>query len=123
YEIVHEAPSADLRRAHPRVVRLDWGPGYAAARTSMDLPISRALTRVVSDATGAPVIRLPTLGGSVGMDVFTRVLGTPVVGRPLVNQDNNQHAADENLRLQNLWDGIDVFAAVMARLGEAWDAR
>ena len=122
YQIVHDAPSLDQRRAQPRLVRLDWGAGYPAARTSMDLPVSRALVRVVSERAGAPVIRLPTLGGSVGMEVFTRVLGRPVVGLPIVNHDNNQHAADENLRLQNLWDGIEVFAAVMMRLGELWDA-
>ncbi len=122
YEIVHEAPSLDTRRAQARLVRLEWGAGYPAARTSMALPVSRALVRVVSETTGAPVIRLPTLGGSVGMEVFTRVLGRPVVGLPIVNHDNNQHAADENLRLQNLWDGIEVFAAVMTRLGPQWDA-
>jgi acetylornithine deacetylase/succinyl-diaminopimelate desuccinylase-like protein len=104
------------------LVQLDWGAGYPASRTSMDLPVARALVRVVSEATGAPVIRLPTLGGSVGMEVFTRVLDRPVIGLPIVNHDNNQHAADENLRLQNLWDGIEVFAAVMSRMGEAWDA-
>jgi acetylornithine deacetylase/succinyl-diaminopimelate desuccinylase-like protein len=132
YQIVYDAPSLDQRRAHPRqptspmvaaaLVRLEWGAGYPAARTSMDLPVARALVGVVSETTGAPVIRLPTLGGSVGMEVFTRILGRPVVGLPIVNHDNNQHAADENLRLQNLWDGIEVFAAVMARLGPRWDA-
>jgi acetylornithine deacetylase/succinyl-diaminopimelate desuccinylase-like protein len=34
-----------------------------------------------------------------------------------VNHDNNQHAANENLRLQNLWDGIEVYAMIMSRLG------
>jgi len=38
----------------------------------------------------------------------------------MVNHDNNQHAADENLRLQNLWDGIEIYALLMARLGEEW---
>jgi acetylornithine deacetylase/succinyl-diaminopimelate desuccinylase-like protein len=38
-----------------------------------------------------------------------------------VNHDNNQHAANENLRLQNLWDGIEIFAALLARLGPEWD--
>ena len=38
---------------------------------------------------------------------------------PLVNYDNNQHAANEHLRLGNLWAGIEVFAAVMAGLGGA----
>ena len=40
---------------------------------------------------------------------------------PIVNHDNNQHAADENLRLQNYWDGIEIYAAILARLGILWD--
>jgi acetylornithine deacetylase/succinyl-diaminopimelate desuccinylase-like protein len=49
--------------------------------------------------------------------VFGEVLGAPLVVVPMVNHDNNQHAADENLRLQNLWDGIETYAALFARLG------
>ena len=41
----------------------------------------------------------------------------PVIGLGLVNADNNQHAANENLRLRNLWDAIEVQAALLARLG------
>jgi acetylornithine deacetylase/succinyl-diaminopimelate desuccinylase-like protein len=37
----------------------------------------------------------------------------PVILVPTVNHDNNQHAAEENLRLQNLWDGIEVFAGLL----------
>jgi len=117
YEVVHAAPSLDERRSHPRLVQLEWGPGYPAARTSLELPFSRALVAAVGEASGAPVIRLPTLGGSVGMELFARVLERPVVGLPIVNHDNNQHAADENLRLQNLWDGLEVYATVMTRMG------
>jgi acetylornithine deacetylase/succinyl-diaminopimelate desuccinylase-like protein len=40
----------------------------------------------------------------------------PVVGLPIVNHDDSQHAPDENLRLQNLWDGIQTYAAVMGTL-------
>ena len=123
YEVVHDAVTLEARRTRPRLVRLEWGPGYPAARTSMDLPFSRALTRAVEEASGAPLVRLPTLGGSVGMELFARILDRPVVGLPIVNHDNNQHAADENLRLQNLWDGIEVYAAVMTRVGALWDAK
>jgi acetylornithine deacetylase/succinyl-diaminopimelate desuccinylase-like protein len=35
---------------------------------------------------------------------------------PIANHDNNQHAANENLRLQNLWDAIDVYAGLFAEL-------
>jgi len=32
---------------------------------------------------------------------------------PIANHDNNQHAENENLRLQNFWDGIEVLSSVM----------
>jgi hypothetical protein len=32
----------------------------------------------------------------------------------VVNHDNNQHAKDENLRLQNLWSGMETLAALLA---------
>jgi acetylornithine deacetylase/succinyl-diaminopimelate desuccinylase-like protein len=40
-----------------------------------------------------------------------------VVGVPIANHDNNQHAANENIRVQNLWDGIEAYAAILARFG------
>ncbi len=40
---------------------------------------------------------------------------------PMVNHDNNQHAENENLRIQNLWDGIEIYAALLALLGQAWE--
>jgi len=88
----------------------------------LDLPASRALVRVMEEATGGPIIALPTLGGSGPLYLFEEVLGSAGIGVPIVNHDNNQHAADENLRLQNLWDGIGVYAAALARLGQVWDA-
>jgi hypothetical protein len=34
-------------------------------------------------------------------------------GRSTANHDNNQHSFDENLRIQNLWDGIELMAALL----------
>jgi acetylornithine deacetylase/succinyl-diaminopimelate desuccinylase-like protein len=60
------------------------------------------------------------LGGSLPLYLFTDILKVPLIAVPTVNHDNNQHAPDENLRLQNLWDGIEVFAALFARVGHDW---
>jgi len=76
---------------------------------------------VVTEAMGdAPVVHLPILGGSVPLATIQDALAAPIVIVPIVNHDNNQHAANENLRLQNLWDGIQIFAALFADLGTAW---
>lgn len=121
YFLVHGgAPDAAARMAHPRILRLEWGHGYPATRAAMDAPVSRAVVKVLSEAAGAPVVRLPTLGGSGPNYLFEQILGAPVLGVPIANHDNNQHAANENLRIGNLWDGIELYAALMARLGEEW---
>jgi acetylornithine deacetylase/succinyl-diaminopimelate desuccinylase-like protein len=118
--IVHDTPDVETRRKHSKMVKLQWGEGYPPARTSMDLPVSRAVIQTIEEAVGSPIIKMPSLGGSVPMYLFLDVLKTPVIGVPIVNHDNNQHAANENLRIQNLWDGIEIFASLLARLGYVW---
>lgn len=116
FHVVQDEPDSAARRAHPRILRMEWEGGYPAIRTSLESPAARALLRAVDDATGVTALRVPTLGGSLPMHHFADVLRVPLIVLPIVNHDNNQHAANENLRLQNLWDGIELFAGVFARL-------
>jgi len=37
-----------------------------------------------------------------------------MAGVSIANCDDNQHAQNENLRLGNLWDGIEVYAGLLA---------
>jgi acetylornithine deacetylase/succinyl-diaminopimelate desuccinylase-like protein len=117
YHVVATPPDAETRRAHPRIALLEWDHGYPAARTPLDSPVAQALVRSVEAALGAPVVKAPTLGGSVPMYLFSEVLKSPVIGLPVANHDNNQHAANENLRIQNLWDAIEIYAGVLSGLG------
>jgi acetylornithine deacetylase/succinyl-diaminopimelate desuccinylase-like protein len=118
YTVVHDAPGPEMRRREPRIARLDWATGYPPARTSMDLPFSRAVIAAAERAAGTEVVKMPTLGGSIPMYLFQSGGKTPVVGVPIANHDNNQHAANENLRLRNLWDGIELYATLFAELGK-----
>ena len=77
------------------------------------LPIAQAITKAVGDAAGGPIVRLPTIGGSAPFYVFTDVLKVPTFGLSIVNFDNNQHGPNENLRIQNLWEGIESMAAML----------
>jgi acetylornithine deacetylase/succinyl-diaminopimelate desuccinylase-like protein len=115
YKIVRETPDAPTRMAHGKIVKVNWGVGYPPARTALDLPLSREVARLMG-AAGHDPIRLPTVGGSIPMYLFQQPNETPVIGLPIANHDDNQHAADENLRLQNLWDGIEIYAALFAEL-------
>jgi acetylornithine deacetylase/succinyl-diaminopimelate desuccinylase-like protein len=81
----------------------------------MDLPVSKALVRLVQDVTGGEAVIQPTLGGSVPMYIFED-LNLPWIGVPIVNYDNHQHSSDENLRLGHFWRGMEIYGAVLADL-------
>lgn len=118
--VVHRNPTSDERLTHARILELEWEGGYASSRTDMSLPVSRAVVRATEMGVGDRVIVVPTLGGSLPLHHFDEVLRTPLITLPIVNHDNNQHAANENLRLQNLFDGMQVYAAIIAHLGRVW---
>ena len=120
FYIVRQTPDIETRRQHARVIKVSWGQGYKAARTAMDDPAVRPVITAMEQTLGTSVIKMPLLGGSIPMYLFTDVLKTPVVGLPIVNHDNNQHGANENLRLQNLWDGIEIFAGILAGAEKSW---
>jgi acetylornithine deacetylase/succinyl-diaminopimelate desuccinylase-like protein len=78
----------------------------------MDIPIAKE----VIDAVGIahqPVVLWPTMGGSVPLGAIEKAASTHTITVPIANYDNNQHSANENIRLQNLWDGIETMAALM----------
>ena len=85
---------------------------YDAVRTPMDLPIAGEVVAAVASARGQ-VVKWPTMGGSVPLGAMERAANTHTITVPIANHDNNQHSSNENIRLQNLWDGIETMAALM----------
>lgn len=113
FHIVREDPDLETRARHARIIKVERDSGYPAARTDMGLPLVEGLVEAVQSASDQPVLLVPALGGSLPLYLFTDLLGAPAVILPIANHDNNQHASNENVRLGNLWYGIDVYAAVL----------
>jgi acetylornithine deacetylase/succinyl-diaminopimelate desuccinylase-like protein len=98
---------------YPKLAVVEGDQGENAARTPMDLPIATDVIKAVETARGK-VILLPTSGATVPNDVMERAAQTHTIMVPIANHDDNQHAANENLRLENLWNGIETMAALLA---------
>lgn len=112
YHIVRKMPDKETRSKYSKIALVERESGYPAARTSMDTPITKVVverTKAITDE----LVLLPTLGGSLPLYLFTDVLNKPAIIVPIANHDNNQHAADENLRVENLWYGIKLMSALM----------
>ncbi len=113
YFVTSTPPDKGMLLAHPKVALVKRDGGYNAVRTPMDLPIAQEVLAAVESARG-PVVKLPTMGGSVPLEMIETTVGTHTILVPIANYDNNQHAANENIRLQNLWDGVETMAALEA---------
>jgi len=103
YTIVREHPDRATRLAHPKIARIVRGGGYRAARRA---------------SGGEDVVLMPTMGGSLPLYLFEDKLDAPTIIVPIANHDKNQHAPDENLRIANLWYGMDLMAAILT-LGDS----
>jgi acetylornithine deacetylase/succinyl-diaminopimelate desuccinylase-like protein len=90
--------------------------GSLAIKTDLAAPAARAATAAIERVEGGLILKLPMVGASSGLAVIVAALNAPMVGVSIANYDDNQHAENENLRLGNLWDGIEVYAGLLSDL-------
>lgn len=113
FYIVRDDPDAATRATYPLIAKVTREGGYRAVRTPLDAPGIDGLVRALRLAAGDNLILNPGLGGTLPLYIFEDISEAPIVILPIANFDNNQHAADENIRLGNLFYGIEAYAAVL----------
>lgn len=112
YYIVREEPGHDIRLKHRKIAKVTRGGGYPAVRTPIDNPMAQQVIQAIKTATNEEIILYPTFGGSLPLFHFEQVMQTPIVIVPIANHDNNQHAPDENIRIGNIWYGMDIYSEI-----------
>lgn len=114
FTVLDHDPTDLERRQYPRLIKVISPAGsYNAQRTPMDLPVIEKIRAAVQSTTHDPLVLQPTSGGSLPLYLFEKYLQTHTITVPIANHDNNQHAENENIRLLNLWTGIESMAAIM----------
>jgi acetylornithine deacetylase/succinyl-diaminopimelate desuccinylase-like protein len=106
-------PTPTEKIKHKNICFINVGHGYNAQRTSMDLPIAKRVATALKKSTDESIIQSPSAGGSLPLFLFETILKTPPITIPIVNYDNNQHGENENVRIGNLFGGIETMAALM----------
>ncbi|MFC1726253.1 M20/M25/M40 family metallo-hydrolase [candidate division KSB1 bacterium] len=113
YHIVSGDPDQKTRAKYANIAKVRMGGGYRAARLSMDKPISQQIIRNLGFYLENEIVILPGMGGSLPLYYFYDILKTPSIIVSIANFDNNQHQPNENLRLGNLWKGIEMYSAIL----------
>jgi acetylornithine deacetylase/succinyl-diaminopimelate desuccinylase-like protein len=114
YYVTDHEPTDEERMKYPKIIKAIAGKdGYNAQRTSLDISIAKNVINAVKSTTNEQVVLMPTMGGSLPLFLIEKILNAKTITVPIANHDNNQHAENENIRIQNLWDGIETMAALM----------
>ena len=114
YTIIDHDPTINERLQHAKLAKVIRDESsYNAQRTSMDIPIAKRIIAAVQSTDKEKVVLQPTSGGSLPLYLIETRLNAKCISVPIANHDNNQHAENENIKLQNLWNGIETMAALM----------
>ena len=114
YFVTNKEPTDEERKEHSKIIKIiPDEDGMNAQRTSMDLPIIKKVVAAVATTTKDQIVLQPTMGGTLPLYLFEKYLNAKTISVPIANHDNNQHAENENIRLQNLFDGIETIGVLM----------
>lgn len=113
YYVTDKEPTTEERKQYQQIAKVIKYDGYNAQRTSMDLPIAKEIVEAVRTTTKGTLVIVPSLGGSLPLYKFEKFLKANTISVPIANHDNNQHAENENIRIRNLWNGVETMAAIM----------
>ena len=114
FYVTDKEPTDEERKLYSKLcmVNLDKN-SYNAQKTSLDNPYVKRIAKAIELTKGEVPIQLPTVGGSLPLFVFEKVLQSSPITVPLANHDNNQHAENENIKLKNFFEGIQLFSSIM----------
>ncbi len=116
WHIVYEEPSLETRRSHKKVIKVVRdSESFPASKVAMDRPEIQEVINGLKAFTKDRGVFLPATGASNRIyGLIFNEIGKPGICINTVNRDNNQHGANENLRVGNLWYGADILSVLLA---------
>lgn len=113
YYLVDTSPSETERNTYPKLASFTYRLGSQPFRTAMDSPLGAFLSKSMEKLYGQRYVKMRTTGGSQPIGPFVNKLHIPAVSVRIPNPDNNIHAPNENLRLGNFLEGIEMSLAIL----------
>jgi len=111
-----------VREGFDRVQVLPPNPsntlGFAASQTDMDHPWVKWVRGSIECTTGALPAVIPSMGGSIGNDIFTDILGLPAIWVPHSYPACSQHAPDEHVLASLSRGALELMTGLYWDLGE-----
>lgn len=113
YHVIDHVPTDEERLSRERIVTMTHDVSYGAFRSDFDSEPGKIARSALRRLFGAEPILIRSAGGSIPIAPLVDTLNIPAAIVPTVNIDNNQHSPNENLRLGDFFQGVDILKAVL----------
>jgi acetylornithine deacetylase/succinyl-diaminopimelate desuccinylase-like protein len=114
WHVLEQDPTDEERARYPKLILVEIKRGGTnAQRMPMNDPVAQQVVAAVQSTVDHPIVKLPSTGGTLPLSTIVDVLQVKIITVPIVNADSNQHAENENVKVQFLWDGLETYAALM----------
>jgi acetylornithine deacetylase/succinyl-diaminopimelate desuccinylase-like protein len=116
FHFVDGFPTPEERSQFDDLISFEYRIGSKPFRTDLNGAAGLWLTAAMDRTFGrGNYVKQRTTGGSQPIEPFITALGIPAVSLRIPNPDNNIHAANENLRIGNLQEGIQMCLGVLTQ--------
>ena len=116
YHFVNGSPTDEERKQYAHLISFEYKLGSKPFRTDLNSEIGVWLANAMDRVLGpGNYVKQRTTGGSQPIEPFITTLKIPAVSIRIPNPDNNIHAANENLRVGNLVEGIQMCLGVLTQ--------
>ena len=114
YTLIENEPTVEQRKKIQKLVRIEKSIGSTAFRTPLDANTGTWLEKGIQKGLGtSTILKLNTTGGSQPIGAFIEALNIDAVALRIPNPDANIHAANENIALKNLFEGIESLLGIL----------
>ncbi len=108
YYVIEREPTDQERQNHSKIVKFISSESMDAFRTDPNSDFGKKIRASLKNAFGKDPVVIRLMGGTVPIVPLINELNVPTVIIPMVNMDNNQHSPNENIRIGNIHQGINI---------------
>ncbi len=113
YHLVDSIPTEKERETNQKLAAFTYKLGSKPFRTEFNSTIGKFLNKALKRIYGDKVVNMRTTGGSQPMAAFINTLNIPAVSVRIPNPDNNIHSPNENFRIGNFLEGIEMCLVIL----------
>jgi acetylornithine deacetylase/succinyl-diaminopimelate desuccinylase-like protein len=116
FHFVNGTPTEEERKSFTHLIAMEYTLGSKPFRTDLNSPMGQWLGKAMDRTFGqGNYVKQRATGGSQPIEPFISTLGVPAVSIRMPNPDNNIHAANENIRMANFLEGIQMCLGILTQ--------